>query len=106
MFEHLDELFSNKNKAYGDAYLKFGEMCSVLFPKGLELKTKQDYVIFGLYIQVIEKSIRLGNLIFNQLDLDKIIKEDYKIESLYDSCDDLAVVSQILKKELQNEKSR
>ena len=99
MFDHLDDLFVEKNKAYGDAYIKFGELCSNLFPNGLELKTKEDFILFGLYIQVIEKTIRLGNLIFNKDEMNEF--PIYKIESVLDSCDDLAVVSQILKKELQ-----
>jgi len=102
MFSHLGVLFKKKNKAYGDSYIKFGKICDALFPDGLNLKSEKDFILFGLFVPIIGKCIRIANLLFNEKSH---IKDDV-IESVNDSCDDLAIYSQILRKEIENEESR
>ena len=92
MFKHLDGIFKKKDKAYGKAYQKFGELCGVIFPDGLELKSKDDFILFGIYMQWLEKCLRVSNLVF---------KDGAKnFESVEDSCDDLSILAQMLKQEL------
>lgn len=95
-FDHLQGMFDKKNSTYGSAYKKFGDICRVLFPEGLHLKTEQDYTDWGLYIQFIEKAIRIGNIRFNG--------SEANYESLLDSCDDISVVAQIMKAEFSESK--
>jgi len=91
-FNHIEKLYETKNSDYGNAYVKFGEICQIIWPEGIELKTKKDFVKFGLFIQWVEKVMRVGNLLF--------IDENINHESLQDSCDDLSLVAQLLKGEL------
>lgn len=93
MFKHLEKIQKEKNAAYGDAYVKFGLILEILFPGGVVFKTAQDYVNFGLYSQWIEKVIRVGNLTFGNG------KKNF--ESVVDSCDDMAIVAMMLKRELK-----
>lgn len=95
MFKHLEKLHADKNETYGEAYTKFGYLMHILFPKGITLKSPEDFIKFGIYTQWIEKVMRVGHIVFGGG------KENF--ESVMDSCDDLAIVAQMLKKELKNE---
>ena len=102
MFGHLEKLFSRKNKAYGSSYVKFGKICDALFPGGLTLKGEKDFILFGLFVPIIGKCIRIANLLFGKkkkavsdFRTGKGAKDDI-IESVTDSCDDLSIYSQIL----------
>ena len=93
MFKHLEEIFNKKDKAYGKAYQKFGELCDVIFPDGLNLKGRDDFILFGIYMQWLEKCLRVSNIVF---------KDGQKnFESVEDSCDDLSILSQMFKNEME-----
>jgi len=96
-FKHLESLYQKKNEAYGDAYNKFGDVMEKIFPNGLKVESRSDWIRLGLYIQFVEKILRIGNLTFNST------KDNF--ESKQDSCDDLSVLSQMMKG-TYSEKSR
>lgn len=63
--EVLDEakiLFLSKTKKdnYDDGYIKFGDIMEILYPDGITIKSKNDWIIFGIFIQIISKILRLG----------------------------------------------
>ena len=51
----MGETFRERNKVYGDNYKRVGEVMSVLFPDGVELKTVEDYNIWHLFELMIVK---------------------------------------------------
>lgn len=64
------DLFKNKNSKanYGDGYYRFGDVMMGLFPEGLLLSTKEDWVKFGILGAIVSKVMRLSNVIFQELD--------------------------------------
>ncbi len=57
----MGETFRERNKVYGDNYKRVGEVMSVLFPDGVELKTVEDYNIWHLFELMIVKLTRFTN---------------------------------------------
>ena len=51
----MGETFRERNKVYGDNYKRVGEVMSILFPDGVELKTVEDYNIWHLFELMIVK---------------------------------------------------
>ena len=95
-FKHLETMYKKKNAAYGDAYNKFGDVMENIFPDGLKIESRLDWIRLGLFIQLIEKILRIGNLTFNSTA--------DNFESKQDSCDDLSVISQMMKGVLNDNK--
>ena len=57
----MGETCRERNKVYGDNYKRVGEVMSVLFPDGVELKTVEDYNIWHLFELMIVKLTRFTN---------------------------------------------
>lgn len=53
------ETFHDRNKTYGDSYLRFGAFAAALFPNGITIRTLEDWNAFGVLVQMISKMIRL-----------------------------------------------
>jgi len=81
--EKKARLFEERNALYGDNYIRFGTIMKALFPKGLVLKTEQDFNRFGIFVQVVAKVTRYG--------------ENFARGGHDDSLDDNAVYSMMLK---------
>ena len=88
-FKHLEEIFNKKNTDYGNAHLKNGDVLYSMFPKGIELKTVEDFINFGIFQMMITKMLRIGNLTFKN--------QNPNNESIADSCNDLSIYSQMLR---------
>jgi len=89
-FDHLQAIFDTKNKDYGDAYEKFGNIMKALFPDGIVLNAVDDFEKFAILNHIITKLIRISNLQF----IARIINH----ESIDDTCNDLSIYSQMFKK--------
>lgn len=57
----MAETFEERSKTYGPNYLHFGEVCVALWPNGLTLKSKEEWVRMGLLTQIISKLTRYTN---------------------------------------------
>ena len=93
----LATLYERKNKDYGDAYKKTGEILSIMNPLEGDSNSQNRTQLFGT---MIGKMIRTGNLL--KADPDKT-----NFEGIADTLDDLSVYSQMLKEvilETNNEK--
>ena len=55
------ETFRERNLAYGDSYKQFGPMMVCLFPKGVTLKTCEDFNRFGVLSMIGSKLMRYCN---------------------------------------------
>lgn len=93
MFKHLEDIFKKKDKAYGQTYIRFGEVFKAIFPDGLQMKTTRQFILLGLYSAMIGKCLRIANLVFKN--------GDPNFESVEDTCDDLSIYSQIFKNQLK-----
>ena len=56
--EEAFETFKTRNKEYGDNYLNHGRVMMALFPKGVNLKTIEDYNRFGIINMLVAKLTR------------------------------------------------
>ena len=61
ILEEMAETFRERNKVYGDNYKTVGEVMVALFPKGVNLKTVDDYNIWHLFELMIVKITRFAN---------------------------------------------
>ncbi len=61
MLEESAETFRQRAEIYGDNYKQFGEVMAVLFPNGVEIKTKDNWNRLGVFIQKISKLTRYVN---------------------------------------------
>ncbi len=52
------ETFEQRAKVYGDSYTRHGEVMAALFPKGVELTSKDDFNRFGILNMQVSKLIR------------------------------------------------
>lgn len=55
------ELFDQRGRVYGRNYLNFGHAMKGIFPEGITLKSADDFIRFGLFVQMISKATRYGN---------------------------------------------
>ncbi len=55
------EAFLKKNKEYGSAYLRHGEVIAQFFPEGITLKTPNDFFKFHMFNMDIMKSNRIAS---------------------------------------------
>lgn len=60
--ENAAGIFQQRYELYGDNYKRFGPMMAALFPDGLTLKTPEDFGRFGIFVQVVSKLTRYGNM--------------------------------------------
>ena len=68
ILEEMAETFRERNKVYGDNYKTVGEVMVGLFPKGVHLKTADDYKIWHLFELMIVKITRFANSDLNHKD--------------------------------------
>jgi hypothetical protein len=61
ILEEMAETFRERNKVYGDNYKSVGEVMVALFPKGIDLKTVDDYNVWHLFELMIVKITRFAN---------------------------------------------
>ena len=58
ILEQGAKTYRERNAIYGDNYTRFGAILFAMFPKGLELKTADDFNRFGLFFQCVCKQSR------------------------------------------------
>jgi hypothetical protein len=76
-------LYEERNKLYGDNYKYIGTVAMSMFPKGLELKTAEDFNRFGTFWAILVKMTRYAEM--------------YSKGGHADSLDDITVYSQMMK---------
>lgn len=55
--EQID-IIEERNKVYGNNFEQFGSVIAELFPKGIDLKTPQDWNRLGIIVQIVSKLTR------------------------------------------------
>lgn len=82
MLKDLAAIFAERNPIYGDNFIHFGKIMTGLFPDGLALKTEDDFIRIGMFVQIVSKVSRYApNLVGG---------------GHADSLDDIAVYAQML----------
>lgn len=76
------ETYDEKNDDYGDSWRLVGEFMWLLANDGVELRTKEDFISFGLYTRRLDKLARAFNGEFND--------DSMNFESVVDSHEDEA----------------
>jgi hypothetical protein len=78
------ETYEEKNDDYGDSWRLVGEFLWLLSNDGIELKTKEDFISFGLYTRRLDKIARSFNGEFNddELNFESVI-DSHTDESVY-----------------------
>lgn len=95
-FKQGMEVCCKKNKDYGNAKDKFGEVMAILFPQGITLSLKDTTNEFAIFTEILKKVMRFSNL---------WLKEDQKnFESIEDTLMDLGNYAFILKNMIHNNK--
>lgn len=59
---HMASIFDERNALYGDNYKHFGTVMLGIFPDGLELKTADDWNRIGVFVQMMAKATRYGQM--------------------------------------------
>lgn len=80
-------LFRHKNRAYGEAYLRVGEILHALFPQGLLIKGEQKFSEMGLLVRMLDKILKGTNLRF------KNGRQRVTEGKTYHTLDDLGILS-------------
>lgn len=78
----LGKLYAERNKIYGNDYLKFGGALAAMFPNGLTLKGEEQFGRMALFFNIFQKLSRYASSMPNGKQRD--------------SLDDLAVYAQML----------
>lgn len=87
-FALASKLCTSKNKDYGDAQTKQGEIFKILFPGGVLLTTTQEFNVHSLLVYIIAKLCRLASLLHSK---------SANFESIDDTCMDMGNYSFMLK---------
>jgi len=53
--------FEERNKVYGDNWLRVGEVMMALFPEGITLRTAEDFQRWHLFELIVVKQTRFAN---------------------------------------------
>lgn len=61
LLHNLASLFEEKNKQYANAFMENGAIFALLFPKGIELKSEEDFRRFCLFMMLVHKLTRYAN---------------------------------------------
>lgn len=69
---HAAGIFDERNALYGDNYKNFGKVMVGMFPRGIVLKTEDDFTRFGLFVQAISKDTRYANQFTNGGHVDSL----------------------------------
>ena len=80
--KELGNIYSDRNKVYGDNYKHFGKAMKGIFPRGVTLNTEEEFNRFCIFVQVVSKATRYG--------------QSFERGGHKDSLDDTAVYSQML----------
>lgn len=59
--EDAAETYRARRGTYGPSEQKYADVMMALFPDGLTLKTRRDWLRFGLYTQIVGKVARYAN---------------------------------------------
>lgn len=62
MLREAAKLYEERNKLYGDNYKRFGSIMMGLFPSGVFLQNADDFNRMGVFVQIVAKVTRYGNL--------------------------------------------
>ena len=57
----LGDLYRERNRSYGDSYLKYGKIMTALFPDGITLKSEEDFNRIGALSCIVSKMARYTN---------------------------------------------
>lgn len=86
----MAKTFEERNKVYGDNYLKVGAVMKILFPDGVQLTTEDDFNVWHLFELAIVKITRFAN------------SKCEHVDSVHDSAVYLAMVESLIDQEQQS----
>lgn len=61
ILDQMAETYRERNKVYGDNFLKVGAVFKALYPNGLTLTTEDDFTKFHLFMLLVVKLTRFTN---------------------------------------------
>jgi hypothetical protein len=61
IFAEMEATFQQRQQQYGPSYLRFGDIAKGLWPDGLTLHTKEDFIRHGILVQCISKLVRYAH---------------------------------------------
>lgn len=105
ILKQASELFEKKNSEdnYKGSYEKYGDVMMGLFPEGLTIKSRNDWIAFGIFTMIISKILRLSAVIFGK-DREKSVekREDNSLDlTVYGS-----MLTSVLKMIRRNDESK
>lgn len=56
----LGDIFAARSKVYGDNYKHFGKVMKGIFPRGIDLRSEEEFNRFCIFVQVVSKITRYG----------------------------------------------
>ena len=69
ILDQMAATFRERNSIYGNNYINFGHIMLGLFPNGLTIKTPQEWIRLGLFVQIMSKNTRYAeNFVKGHLD--------------------------------------
>jgi len=57
----MADTFRERNKVYGDNYLRVGDVMTALFPNGVTLGSKEQFNVWHLFELMVVKMTRFAN---------------------------------------------
>lgn len=57
----LAKIYQDRNAVYGDDYMHAGKILSGYFPRGINLKTEEDFRRFYMFVHMIGKTNRYAH---------------------------------------------
>lgn len=60
ILKELSNLFLSKNKEYGNAWIRQGDVLNALYPNGISLSCPNDHLHYHLMVQMVVKLNRLA----------------------------------------------
>lgn len=96
IFLRASELHKQKSSRdnYNGNEVRFGEVMDALYPNGLTIKGREDWIKYGIFHMVVSKALRLSNTIFKP-------ETEESAEKRIDNAMDSVVYSAMLAKEFE-----
>lgn len=91
ILEEMARTYKQRNQTYGENFMTMGPVMTALFPNGITLKTKEDFVIFHLMDWLVGKLTRFVNTGMVHID------------SIHDLAVYAAMIEMILQRQMDRE---
>jgi hypothetical protein len=94
ILEDMANTYKDRNKTYGESFMSMGPVMAALFPNGITLKTKEDFVTFHLLDWMVGKLNRFVNTGMTHID------------SIHDLAVYAAMIEMVLLRQMEKERGK